>query len=115
VIAAFAPTLAAADAAPLPTVPARPAWCAKRIDAALEARSPGTRYRLTALHRDGAYAYVNWREGEMGGQAVLVRDDAGWCVLGAGGGAMDEQILIGYGVPRATAHRLYAAMRKDMK
>jgi hypothetical protein len=106
---------AGGDLAPLPTVPARPAWCARRIDAALEACSPGSRFRLSALHRDGAYAYVNWTAHDSGGQAVLVRDDAGWCVLGVGGGVMDERIMVGYGVPRATARRLYAAMQKDMK
>jgi hypothetical protein len=114
VIAAYA--FASADAAPLPTVPAHPAWCAKRIDAALQVRSPGTRYRLTALRRDGAYAYVGWVVGENGGgQAVLVRDDAGWCVLASGGGAMNVQDMIRYGVPRETAHRLYAAMLKGVK
>jgi hypothetical protein len=113
VIAAYA--FASADAAPLPTVPAHPAWCAKRIDAALELRSPGTPYRLTALRRDGAYAYVGWSANDSGGEAVLVRDDAGWCVLGAGGGVMREQSMIEYGVPRETAHRLYVAMRKGVK
>jgi hypothetical protein len=104
-----------ADVAPLPTVPARPAWCARRIDAALEERSPGTRYRLTALRRDGAYAYVGWTAYDSSGQAVLVRNDAGWCVLGSGGGVMDERTIVGYGVPRATAHRLFVAMQKSGK
>jgi hypothetical protein len=105
--------LALADAAPLPTVPARPAWCAKRINAALEQRTPGVPYRLTALRREGPYAYVDWRAGESGGEATLVRTDAGWCVLSSGGGMMDVSIIVASGVPRSVAARLFHTMHPE--
>jgi hypothetical protein len=113
VTAALVLALAATDVAPLPTVPAHPAWCAKRIGTALEARSPGTLFRLTALRRDGEYAYVQWLAGKAGGEASLVRTDAGWCVLNAGGGMMAVPILVSSGVPHAVAVRLFHAMHPE--
>jgi hypothetical protein len=115
VIAALVFALASADVAPLPTVPAHPAWCAKRMNAALSARSPGVPYRLTALRREGVYAYAGWTAYTAGGEATFVRTGDGWCVLGSGGGAMALPEVIASGVPREIAQRLFRSMHPQAK
>lgn len=115
-IAALILGLASLDPAPLPTVPAHPAWCARHPANALSLRSPGVPYHLTALQVDGRYAYAGWTAGASGGEATFVRTDEGWCVLGSGGGGMGLQGMIDSGVPHDVAVRLFrAAQRKDAR
>jgi hypothetical protein len=114
VIAPLVLGLAALDAAPMPTVPAHPAWCARHLVNALDLRSPGVPYRLTGLRVDGRYAYASWARAGGDGEAAFVHTDAGWCVLISGGGVMDVRTLVESGVPRDVAVRLFhAAHAKD--
>jgi hypothetical protein len=114
VIAALVLGLASLDAAPAPTVPSHPAWCARHLANALALRSPGVPYHLTGLRVDGRYAYASWAAAHAGGEATFVRTDAGWCVLDSGGGVMGLHTLIDSGVPREVAVRLFrAAHPKD--
>lgn len=113
-IAALVLGLASLEAAPIPTVPAHPAWCSRHLANALSLRSPGVPYHLTGLYVDGRYAFASWSSADSGGEATFVRSDAGWCVLTSGGGVMGLRALIDSGVPRDVAVRLFrAAHAKD--
>ncbi|HYZ17752.1 MAG TPA: hypothetical protein VE591_15185 [Candidatus Acidoferrum sp.] len=115
-IAALVLGLASIEAAPMPTVPANPAWCARHLVTALDLRTPGVPYRLTGLQVEGRYALASWSFRDSAGEAAFIRTDAGWCVLSSGGGTMGVQGLVESGVPRDVALRLYrAAQRKDAR
>lgn len=66
----------------------------------------------TMVVTDGDYAYVSWYGFHSGGEGAFQHRGGRWCKLVSGGGAMNVQDLVQFGVPRATAERLYAKMQR---
>jgi hypothetical protein len=66
----------------------------------------------TTVVTDGDYAYVSWYGHNSGGEGAFHHRGGRWCKLVSAGGAMSVQELVGYGVPRANAERLFAKMRR---
>lgn len=54
------------------------------------------------------YALVSWLLGEGGGQTILKKQDGHWTVLANSGGSFGLDGLVHYGVPQATASRIWA-------
>jgi hypothetical protein len=52
------------------------------------------------------FSLIGWQKGEMAGQLLLKKQGKTWKVLSSGGGAMDLNTLISYGLPKATAEEL---------
>lgn len=72
----------------------------------------GDHVRVRAIVREGHFAYVAWRGIISGGQSVFRSRNGRWCKIGNGGGVMNVDDLVRYGVPLATARRLYARMQR---
>ncbi len=66
----------------------------------------------TTVVTDGDYAYTSWYGFYSGGQGAFHRRGTRWCLLVNGGGAMNVDELVHYGVPRPSAERLFAKMRR---
>lgn len=62
--------------------------------------------RITRTKIVGNYAIANWMRGESGGQALLQQSNNEWNVLQSGGGAMNQALLTGAGVPLDQAEQL---------
>lgn len=56
------------------------------------------------------YALTSWMWGEGGGQALLRKKGHHWSVVRAKGGDMDQNILVAFGVPPATAATLEGSL-----
>jgi hypothetical protein len=52
------------------------------------------------------FALVSWVRGEIGGTALLKRDNGSWEVIASGGGLIGVQDMVGQGVPEPTAESL---------
>lgn len=81
---------------------------------AVHSRFPKARYapRVTEIAIVGSYALTTWMLGEGGGQAALQKkNDETWSVIGMGGGEMNRSTLVSFGVPSATATRLWNELR----
>ena len=72
----------------------------------------GDHVKVRAIVRDGRFAYVSWSGIMSGGQTIFRVRNGRWCKVGNGGGEMNVDDLVNYGVPRATAKRLYARMQR---
>ena len=66
----------------------------------------------TQVVTDGAYAFVNWHGTQSGGVGIFRHSGGRWCVVTNGGGWINVDEMVHYGVPRATAQRLYAKMKR---
>jgi hypothetical protein len=77
-----------------------------------------------ALHREigpfhfravtgGDFAYTTWWSTHGGGEGVFRHRSGRWCAIVSGGGALGVDGMVEYGVPRATAQRLSAKMKRE--
>ena len=69
----------------------------------------------TKVFTDGDYALVSWYGTHSGGEGLFRRRGAQWCLLVNGGGALDVDESVRYGVPRATAKRLIARRQRSFQ
>ena len=63
------------------------------------------RVRVSRAH---GYALASWTTRHMGGEGVFRQAGTRWCKIVSGGGALDENGLVRYGVPRDVAQQLMA-------
>ncbi|MDB5043774.1 MAG: hypothetical protein JWN27_4500 [Candidatus Eremiobacteraeota bacterium] len=66
----------------------------------------------TDLVVDGRYAMAAWHGTHSGGEGAFERRSGRWCVLTNGGGALNVDELVRFGVPRPNAERLSAKLER---
>ena len=97
------------------TTPPAPHACYRSIPA-YYATNPHERIGFhTKVYTEGAYALVYWYGVHTGGETLFRRRGTQWCRLTGGGGAMNANWLVKYGVPRATAGRLIARLERGAR
>jgi hypothetical protein len=58
------------------------------------------------------YAYVTWYGANTAGEGAFQHRYGRWCKIVNGGGMMGVKGMVDFGVPRATAVKLYAKMKR---
>jgi len=64
---------------------------------------------------DGDFAYTAWWGTHSGGEGIFRHRSGRWCAIVSGGGALGVDGMVEYGVPRATAQRLSAKMKRERR
>jgi hypothetical protein len=72
----------------------------------LNAKKAKIRTTVQSTYVVKGFSLIGWQKGEMAGQLLLKKQGKTWKVLSSGGGAMDLNTLISYGLPKATAEEL---------
>ena len=88
---------------------ATPPACYADVRSYYAGRAADGKLRLHVFTAHG-YAIVPWSTRHTGGEGIFRLRNGKWCLIADGGGIVDDNGLVSYGVPRDVAQQLMAQL-----